>query len=64
MSNDIRPSVSVVIPTMDRPDLLRRAIRSALIQEYQGPLEVVVVYDGVASDPRLVDEFDRNTWTS
>ena len=64
MSNDIRPSVSVVIPTMDRPDLLRRAIRSALIQEYQGPLEVVVVYDGVLGLAARGGEFDRNTWTS
>lgn len=60
MTEDARPSVSVVIPTMDRPDLLRRAIRSALIQEYQGPLEVVVVYDGVDPDPRLVDEFPHS----
>jgi glycosyltransferase involved in cell wall biosynthesis len=39
------PDVSVVIPTRDRPVLLRRAIMSALQQSCQS-LEVVVVLDG------------------
>lgn len=37
--------VSAVIPTLNRPDLLVRAVRSALNQTYM-PLEVVVVVDG------------------
>jgi glycosyltransferase involved in cell wall biosynthesis len=38
-------TVSVVIPTHDRPQLAQRAVRSALAQEY-ADLEVVVVVDG------------------
>jgi glycosyltransferase involved in cell wall biosynthesis len=39
------PSVSVVIPTHERPDLLRRAVRSVLEQDYPGPVEALVVFD-------------------
>jgi glycosyltransferase involved in cell wall biosynthesis len=39
------PSVSVVIPTHDRPDFLRKAVLSALEQDYSGPIEVLVVFD-------------------
>jgi glycosyltransferase involved in cell wall biosynthesis len=38
--------VSVVIATHDRTELLRRAISSVLAQEYDGFIEIVVVYDG------------------
>lgn len=47
------PSVGVVIPTRDRPELVRRAIDAALGQEYPGPIEVVVVFDGTEPDPTL-----------
>ncbi len=39
------PSVSVVIPTYHRPDLVLRAVRSALDQT-MADLEVIVVVDG------------------
>src|SRR5690606_27175232 len=39
------PDVSVVIPTRDRPDLLVRAVRSALGQTVEN-IEVIVVIDG------------------
>ena len=39
-------SVSVVIPTKGRPELLRRAISSVLAQEYDGTIECIVVHDG------------------
>jgi len=42
----IAPTVSVVIPTRNRPRLVRRAVESALLQTYS-PLEVLVVLDGV-----------------
>ncbi len=55
------PSVGVVVPTRDRPQLVRRAVRSILAQEYDGDLEVLVVFDGTdpdhditALDPRRV----------
>lgn len=38
--------VSVVIATRDRPQLLRRAIRSVLAQSPDVTLEVIVVFDG------------------
>ncbi|MFN8099758.1 MAG: glycosyltransferase family A protein [Dermatophilaceae bacterium] len=51
------PSVTVVIPTRDRPQLVRRAIRSALVQDYLGTVDVVVVYDGVEPEPGLLADF-------
>src|SRR6185437_10035805 len=39
------PDVSVVIPTLHRPDLAVRAVRSALAQTHAA-LEVIVVVDG------------------
>jgi glycosyltransferase involved in cell wall biosynthesis len=45
------PSVSVVVPTRDRPELLRRAVTAILDQAYAGPVECVVVFD--QSDPDL-----------
>ncbi len=39
------PLVTAVIPTRNRPDLLLRAVRSALAQTYQH-IEIVVVIDG------------------
>ncbi|HEU4348194.1 MAG TPA: glycosyltransferase family 2 protein [Actinoplanes sp.] len=43
------PDVSVVIPTRFRPDLVTRAVRSALAQTH-GNLEVIVVVDGPDED--------------
>lgn len=45
------PSVTVVIPTRDRPDLLRRTLASVLVQRV--PLEVVIVDE--ASSPPVGD---------
>lgn len=45
------PSVSAVIPTRNRPELLRRAVQSVLAQRYPGSLECIVVFDG--QPPRL-----------
>lgn len=39
------PSVSVVIATRGRGELLRRAVRSIVAQDYSGAVEIVVVYD-------------------
>jgi glycosyltransferase involved in cell wall biosynthesis len=48
----VRPSVGVVIPTRDRPELLRRAIQSVREQDYPGPVRIVVVFD--RSEPDLL----------
>ncbi len=44
--------VSAVIPTRGRPELLRRAVRSALAQTLR-EIEVVVVIDGEDSATKL-----------
>ncbi|MGN9777213.1 glycosyltransferase [Micromonospora sp. H33] len=49
------PSVSAVVPTRDRPELLRSAVRAILDQEYPGEVEVVVVYDRSEPDPTLAE---------
>ncbi|OZM70335.1 glycosyl transferase family 2 [Amycolatopsis antarctica] len=46
------PGVSVVIPTRDRPELLARAVRGVLEQEYPGDIECIVVFD--RSEPQDV----------
>jgi glycosyltransferase involved in cell wall biosynthesis len=45
------PPVSVVVPTRDRPELLRRAVAAVLGQTYRGRVECVVVFD--QSEPDL-----------
>jgi glycosyltransferase involved in cell wall biosynthesis len=39
------PTVSVVVPTHERPELLRRTVRSVLSQDYPGRIECLVVFD-------------------
>jgi glycosyltransferase involved in cell wall biosynthesis len=43
------PRISVVVPTRDRPELLRRAATQILEQTYAGEIELLVVFD--QSDP-------------
>jgi glycosyltransferase involved in cell wall biosynthesis len=45
------PTVSVVVPTRDRPELLRRAVGAILGQTYPGLVECVVVFDQSDPDP-------------
>jgi glycosyltransferase involved in cell wall biosynthesis len=47
------PLVSAVIPTMNRPQLLRRAVQSVIDQDYPGLIECLVVYDG--TEPVMPD---------
>jgi glycosyltransferase involved in cell wall biosynthesis len=49
------PSVGVVIPTRNRPAQVRQAIASVLAQDYQGDVQVVVVFDGAEPDEALAD---------
>jgi glycosyltransferase involved in cell wall biosynthesis len=41
----VRPAVCAVVPTLDRPQLLARAIASILSQDYDGTVEVIIVVD-------------------
>jgi glycosyltransferase involved in cell wall biosynthesis len=41
----VLPSVSVVIPTRERPDPLRQAVRAVLDQRYAGLIECIIVFD-------------------
>lgn len=45
------PSVTAVVATHGRGELLRRALRSIAAQQYDGPLEIVVVFDQSDIDP-------------
>ncbi len=49
----VAPSVSVVIATRDRPQLLRRAVASVLDQHYPGDIEVLAVFDQSEPDEDL-----------
>src|SRR4051812_49564612 len=44
------PSVGVIIPTRDRPELLRRAVAGIVAQDYPGPVRTIVIFD--QHDPR------------
>lgn len=47
------PSVSVVIATRDRPELLRRAVEAVVGQRYPGDVEVLAVFDQSEPEPDL-----------
>jgi len=44
------PSVGVVIPTRNRPELVRKAIAAVRDQRYPGELKIMVVYDQTEPD--------------
>ncbi|WP_255279943.1 glycosyltransferase family 2 protein [Actinomadura madurae] len=50
------PSVGVVLPTHNRPELLRRALESVLAQDYDGELRAVVVFDRAEPDASLAGD--------
>ncbi|HLB62429.1 MAG TPA: glycosyltransferase family A protein [Actinomycetota bacterium] len=47
------PPVTAVVPTRDRPELVRRALRAILGQRYDGDIECLVVFD--RSDPKAIE---------
>jgi glycosyltransferase involved in cell wall biosynthesis len=53
MTGAAAPSVSVVVPTRDRPELLRRAVQAIVDQDYAGEVACLVVFDG--TEPVLPD---------
>jgi len=44
------PTVGVVVPTRDRPELLRQTLRSIVAQEGDADVEILVVHDASAPD--------------
>lgn len=55
-----KPRVAVVVPTHNRPELLRRAIDAIVAQQYDGQIDVIVVFDRAEPDTTLVrDEGNR-----
>lgn len=57
MRTDLKDrSVSVLIATMDRPKLLRRAIDGVLSQEHDAAIEIVLCYDNDQPDLSLAME--------
>jgi glycosyltransferase involved in cell wall biosynthesis len=50
MGADERALITVVVPAVDRPQLLTRAVASALGQDYDGPMECLIVFDGPVRD--------------
>jgi hypothetical protein len=56
----INPLVSVVLPTYNRPDLLRHAVESVLAQRYTR-WELIVVDDGGQGDSRAIVEEANDT---
>lgn len=47
------PSVSVIIATHDRPQLLAKAVAAVRAQDYRGPVECVIVFDRSEPDTTL-----------
>lgn len=58
------PLVSVIIPTIERPYYLKRAIESVLKQSYDN-LEIIVVIDGMSSKTvELIDSYKHKSGIS
>src|SRR6185436_7920647 len=51
---DVLPQVDVVVPTRDRPELLRQTVDAILAQDYAGVVRVIVVFDQSEPDLTLV----------
>jgi GT2 family glycosyltransferase/SAM-dependent methyltransferase/thioredoxin-like negative regulator of GroEL len=51
------PMVSVIVPTCNRPDRLREALRSVLAQTYRD-FEIIVVNDGTSDIDALITELN------
>lgn len=56
MTADRTPTISVVVPTRDRPELLREAIAAIREQDYPAVVDVVVVYDQSTPDTALASD--------
>ncbi|RKS05602.1 UDP-N-acetylglucosamine transferase subunit ALG13 [Nocardiopsis sp. Huas11] len=52
------PDVTVVVPTRDRPELLRRTLAAVHDQDYPGRITAIVVFDNDQPDPSLARSED------
>jgi len=57
-SDEHWPTVTAIVPTHDRPELMNRAVQSIVKQDYAGTIETLVVYDKADPDETLVQEDD------
>ncbi len=55
--SEIHPTVTAVVATHNRPELLRGVLRAVFAQNYPGDLDVIVVYDQAEPEAGLADEF-------
>lgn len=55
------PGVTVVIPTHNRPELMRRALMSVLNQDYVAPIQVIIVFDACQPFHPDVPEYENRT---
>lgn len=53
---DFWPTVTAVVPTHNRPELMRRAVASIVDQDYPGLIETIVVYDKADPDPSMISD--------
>ena len=56
----MNPKVSVIIPTYNRANELKRAVESVFKQTYR-PIEIVVINDGSNDNTdQIISELDKN----
>jgi glycosyltransferase involved in cell wall biosynthesis len=58
-NNLVQPLISVIIPTYNRPEKLRRAVKSVLCQTYEN-YEILVVNDKGKDVTGVINEFNNN----
>lgn len=56
-----QPAVTAVVPTHNRPALMKRAVKSIAEQHYGGPLEIIVVFDACDVELPDIDLADGHT---
>jgi glycosyltransferase involved in cell wall biosynthesis len=63
MSDPSLPSVTAIVATRDRPELLREALASIVACRYDGELDVVLVFDQSEPDESLAGRHNDRTVT-
>ena len=57
------PTVSTIVATRDRPELLRETLAAIAAQDYEGIVETIVVFDQTDPDLDLEDSSERRPVT-